>query len=94
MGCLAFHQHLHTRSPEWASRPHRIVEIEGLEPSPPHDGLLERIHDAAVQAPLPADQSGRLSDIQELEEEAVRAKFVEMTEFQLKDFDEVMEGVG
>ena len=28
--------------------------IEGLEPSPPHDGPLERIHHASVQAPLPA----------------------------------------
>ena len=31
-----------------------VVEIGGLEPSPPHDGLLERIQDTTVQTPLPS----------------------------------------
>ena len=30
------------------------MEIEGLEPSPPHNGLLEQIHDASVQTSLPS----------------------------------------
>ena len=45
---------MHTRSPEWGSRWHRIVEIEGLEPSPPHDGLLERIRAASGRTPSPS----------------------------------------
>ena len=45
---------MHTRSPEWGSRWHRIVEIEGLELSTPHNGLLERIHDASVQTSSPS----------------------------------------
>ena len=31
-----------------------LVEIGGLEPSLPHDGLLERVHDTSVQTPLPS----------------------------------------